>query len=369
MFVWFGSEKRIARMECKLQLLSWQEHWQWHCCTSSSRVIPSSYQFNKSEPSCFKLKQKKYLSFSNNTKSLRLRPLAALPESERNQKKQPVIIGIDGHELGNTSVIISSCLVGLLTGIGVVVFNYGVHEIRDFFWDGIPYRGASWLREEPIPAIWTRVVVVPACGGFIVSILNQLRFALSLDDDGDVQQAQDKSSSPPHPQAQGQEDISVITVSSTTNLPTIYYNYLKVAFQPLLKAVAACVTLGTGNSLGPEGPSVEIGKSIAKGVGNLFDRRPQSKVSLVAAGSAAGISSGFNAAVAGCFFAVESVLWPSPATDSSTSLAYTTSMVILSAVIASVVSEVGLGSEPAFKVPEYDFRSPGGKLSSFLCAF
>ncbi|KAG8637340.1 hypothetical protein MANES_15G112600v8 [Manihot esculenta] len=34
-------------------------------------------------------------------------------------------------------------------------------------------------------------------------------------------------------------------------------------------------------------------------------------------------------------------------------------MVILSAVIASVVSEVGLGSEPAFKVPGYDFRSAG----------
>ena len=35
-------------------------------------------------------------------------------------------------------------------------------------------------------------------------------------------------------------------------------------------------------------------------------------------------------------------------------------MVILSAVIGSVVSEVGLGSQPAFKVPEYDFRSVFG---------
>lgn len=70
---------------------------------------------------------------------------------------------------------------------------------------------------------------------------------------------------------------------------------------------------------------------------------------------------GFNAAVAGCFFAVESVLWPSPTDPSSLSLTNTTSMVILSAVIASVVSEVGLGSEPAFKVPVYDFRSPAGK--------
>lgn len=73
------------------------------------------------------------------------------------------------------------------------------------------------------------------------------------------------------------------------------------------------------------------------------------------------VFTGFNAAVAGCFFAVESVLWPSPA-ESSVSLTNTTSMVILSAVIAAVVSEVGLGFEPAFKVPEYDFRSPSGKI-------
>lgn len=76
---------------------------------------------------------------------------------------------------------------------------------------------------------------------------------------------------------------------------------------------------------------------------------------------------GFNAAVAGCFFAVESVLWPS-SSDSSTSLPNTTSIVILSAVTASVVSEIGLGSEPAFKVPDYDFRSPGGNITlPFLC--
>ncbi|KAF7037269.1 hypothetical protein CFC21_047685 [Triticum aestivum] len=65
---------------------------------------------------------------------------------------------------------------------------------------------------------------------------------------------------------------------------------------------------------------------------------------------------GFNAAVAGCFFAVESVLWPS--SGDSSSLSNSTPMVILSAVIASVISEIGLGSDPAFTVPEYDFRSP-----------
>ncbi|XP_030552633.2 chloride channel protein CLC-e isoform X2 [Rhodamnia argentea] len=216
-------------------------------------------------------------------------------------------------------VIVSSCLVGLLTGISVVIFNSGVHEVRDLFWDGIPSRGASWLREEPIQAVWTRVILVPACGGLIVGALNAVRSGLEEFGEGDV---------------------------------------VKDGFRPFLKAVAACVTLGTGNSLGPEGPSVEIGASVAKGVGKLFDKSSQRRLSLVAAGSAAGISSGFNAAVAGCFFAVESVLWPSPA-DSSISLTNNTSMVILSAVIASIVSEVGLGSQPAFKVPLYDFRSPG----------
>ncbi|KAK1263285.1 Chloride channel protein CLC-e [Acorus gramineus] len=216
--------------------------------------------------------------------------------------------------------IVEACVVGLLTGVAVVIFNSAVHEIRDFFWDGIPARGASWLREDPRTDVWQQVVLVPTCGGVIVCMLNSLRNAL-------------EKSSP--------RDLS---------------SNMKGALSPFVKALAASVTLGTGNSLGPEGPSVEIGASIAKGVGNLIEGGSERRVSLMAAGSAAGIASGFSAAVAGCFFAVESVLWPSLA-DPSSSLPNATSMVILSAVIASVVSEVGLGSVPAFTVPEYDFRS------------
>ncbi|XVF01686.1 hypothetical protein REPUB_Repub04eG0109800 [Reevesia pubescens] len=250
---------------------------------------------------------------------------AALPDST--DKQTPTAdddaAAVADDNFDKSRVIVSACLVGVFTGIGVVFFNNGVHEIRDFFWDGIPYRGASWLREEPLDSVWTRVILVPACGGLIVSVLNAARDAVSN---------------------------------------ASYYKYnnnAKVALGSFLKAVAACVTLGTGNSLGPEGPSVEIGSSIAKQIHSILDKNPQTKLSLLAAGSAAGISSGFNAAVAGCFFAVESVLWPSSPADSSVSLTNTTSVVILSAVVASVISEVGLGSEPAFKVPDYDFRSPG----------
>ncbi|GAU46677.1 hypothetical protein TSUD_254430 [Trifolium subterraneum] len=232
------------------------------------------------------------------------------PDNSQNRvvDEEPSISSSEQVEWIRNSGIISSCLVGLLTGVAVVVFNNVVHEIRDLFWDGIPDRGASWLREAPIEETWKRVILVPAFGGLVVSLLNFL---------------------------------------SNSNLNS----------RPFLKAIAASVTLGTGNSLGPEGPSVDIGNSVAKWIASTPLFTTARMLPLLAAGSAAGLSAGFNAAVAGCFFAVESVLWPSDS-NSSLSLTNTTSTVILSAVIASVISEIGLGSEPAFQVPDYDFRSP-----------
>ncbi|XP_054787910.1 chloride channel protein CLC-e isoform X2 [Prosopis cineraria] len=283
-----------------------------------------------------------------------LRPLFALPDNndcghtesihtkdDDVNEGTPAQLELTGWRLvtGNSGIV-SSCLVGLLTGVAVVLFNNLVHEIRDLFWGGIPDQGASWLREQPIQATWTRVILIPAFGGMNVAMLNLLLQRLA---------------------SAGEDPLLGNSA------------YLKSASQPILKAMAACITLGTGNSLGPEGPSVNIGTSIAKAVGFFFDKSSSRMLSLLAAGSAAGLSSGFNAAVAGCFFAVESVLWPSPI-DVSISLTNTTSMVILSAVIASVVSEVGLGSEPAFKVPEYDFRSIGatgmayGKFIGYIAA-
>ena len=135
--------------------------------------------------------------------------------------------------------------------------NVQVHGIRDFFWDGIPSGGTSFLREEPIGERWQRVISVPVCGGIIVSLLNKIRNLLE------------------------EEEKSVSIFLS-----------VKQAVIPLLKAVAASVTLGTGNSLGPEGPSVEIGVSIAKGAGFIFGKNNSKSLSLIAAGSAAGISSG-----------------------------------------------------------------------------
>lgn len=145
-----------------------------------------------------------------------------------------------------------------------------MHEIRGFFWDGIPNRGASWLREMPVEDIWKRVILVPACGGFLVSFLNLLRDATDVQVD--------------RPEKGGS--------SAKFGVPLSTSNKFKAALQPFLKAIAASITLGTGNSLGPEGPSVDIGTSVGKGISSVFDKNSQTKLSLIAAGSAAGISSG-----------------------------------------------------------------------------
>lgn len=78
----------------------------------------------------------------------------------------------------------------------------------------------------------------------------------------------------------------------------------------------------------------------------------------IPAGSAAGVSAGFGAPIAGAFFAVEAVLQPSSSAGrASDPPSLTSSMVLLSAVLATVVSRAGLGSEPTFTIPDFDLSS------------
>ena len=61
---------------------------------------------------------------------------------------------------------------------------------------------------------------------------------------------------------------------------------------PVIKAIQAAVTLGTGCSLGPEGPSVDIGKSCANGFALMMENNRERRIALIAAGAASGIASG-----------------------------------------------------------------------------
>jgi H+/Cl- antiporter ClcA len=69
-------------------------------------------------------------------------------------------------------------------------------------------------------------------------------------------------------------------------------------------------------------------------------------------------AAGFNAPVAGTFFAIETVLRPQHAENSPP---LTTAMIILAAVTSSTVSQALLGEKAAFTVPPYELRSAAGE--------
>ncbi|MBU8932526.1 MAG: chloride channel protein [candidate division Zixibacteria bacterium] len=115
------------------------------------------------------------------------------------------------------------------------------------------------------------------------------------------------------------------------------------------KTVASAICIGSGGSAGREGPIVQIGSAIGSTVGQMFRMSGDRVRILVGCGAAAGISSVFNAPIAGVIFSLEIILG-----DFAIS---TFSPVILSSVVASVVTRSFMGDHPAFEVPAYSLVS------------
>jgi H+/Cl- antiporter ClcA/predicted transcriptional regulator len=119
---------------------------------------------------------------------------------------------------------------------------------------------------------------------------------------------------------------------------------------PVIKMVTASISLGSGASLGPEGPSVEIGAYFSLLLGQALRVSQERRKLLLSAGAAAGLAAGFNAPIAGVFFALEVIL-------GTTFVASTASVVLLAAVVSAWIAQIGLGSQPAFALPAYEVRS------------
>eukprot|EP00611_Tribonema_gayanum_P011721 TRINITY_DN2207_c0_g1_i2.p1 TRINITY_DN2207_c0_g1~~TRINITY_DN2207_c0_g1_i2.p1 ORF type:complete len:845 (+),score=244.22 TRINITY_DN2207_c0_g1_i2:159-2537(+) len=131
------------------------------------------------------------------------------------------------------------------------------------------------------------------------------------------------------------------------------------------KALAAVATLGTGNSLGPEGPAVELGVACSRMVCAWKELSIDRQRTLLGAGAAAGVAAGFNAPIAGVFFSLEIVgdsLADAAATLSKSSIAAT----LLSAALAALVARLGLHEEYALRPAPYNLASPILELPLYL---
>jgi CIC family chloride channel protein len=121
----------------------------------------------------------------------------------------------------------------------------------------------------------------------------------------------------------------------------------RVAF---VKAVASAISIGTGGSVGREGPIIQIGSSLGSVVGQFLRVSSKRLKTLVGCGAAAGIAAAFNAPIAGALFAVEIVLMDFAVAQFSP--------IVISSVMATVISHTFEGDFAAFVVPRYHLTSP-----------
>ena len=198
-------------------------------------------------------------------------------------------------------------IVGLGAGLGTIVFIRMIAFFEKMFFGN----GKLW----GLPGN-TYVILLPMLGGLIVGPL--IHFLA--------------------PEAKGHGVPEVLTAIATKGgriRPVVV----------LVKALGSAITIGSGGSVGREGPIVQIGAALGSTIGQVFKLSERRIITLVASGAAAGIAATFNAPIAGVMFAIEVILGDFSIKNLST--------MVISAVTASVVSRSVLGDFPAFIVPPY----------------
>jgi len=117
----------------------------------------------------------------------------------------------------------------------------------------------------------------------------------------------------------------------------------------LVKILASGICIGSGGSVGREGPIVQIGSGLGSTVGQLLKVKGTQLKTLIGCGAAAGIAATFNAPIAGTLFALEILLGDFGLASFSP--------VVLSAVFATTISRHYFGELPSFLVPAYSVQS------------
>jgi len=207
-----------------------------------------------------------------------------------------------------------SVIVGVITGFGAIVFRILISEVHNvlFFghfssvFDANIYTPAS-------PWGWF-VILVPVVGGLgVVFLVNN--FA---------------------PEARGHGVPEV--------MDAIFYKEGRI--RPavvVVKSLASALAIGSGSSVGREGPIIQIGSALGSNFAQLLRLEAWQRITLVAAGAGAGIAATFNTPIGGVIFAIELMM---PEFSTRTFLP-----VALSTGTATFIGRLFFGPNPAFHVP------------------
>jgi len=140
---------------------------------------------------------------------------------------------------------------------------------------------------------------------------------------------------------------------------------------PVGKFLMGALCVGSGHSMGREGPSVQIGAGLASVIGQWVGLPPHRVRELVPVGAAGALAAAFNTPVSAVIFALEELIG-----DLNAPLLGST---VVASVASVIVERSLLGNEPLFRVPTYQLVHPaelvayavlgasGGLLSALFC--
>ncbi|MDP6466452.1 MAG: chloride channel protein [Pirellulaceae bacterium] len=221
--------------------------------------------------------------------------------------------------------VVLSVFIGILAGLGAALFTVLIETVGQ-------YTVGATLALRELHGGWQALLCLwPAIGLLVVAWFTR-RFA---------------------PEAQGHgvpEVIVAVARKDGVIRPRV----------SLVKILASGICIGTGGSVGREGPIVQIGASLGSVAGQFFRLSSRNIKVLVAAGAAAGISATFNAPLAGVIFAGEIIL----GSFAVQSLA----PIVIASVVADVVqTHVGEhGLDPAFLYLHYEFVGAWEELPAYF---
>jgi chloride channel protein, CIC family len=215
------------------------------------------------------------------------------------------------HQYRTLTLPAMGMAIGVLGGLGAVGFRYLIDFVRTMI-----YSSSGDLASVVSSLPWWHVILGPAIGGAIVGPLVYF-FAREAKGHG---------------------------VPEVMNAVAMERGVIRKRVV-VIKSLASAVCIGSGGSVGREGPIVQIGSAIGSSLGQILKVPDEQMRVLVGCGAAAGIAATFNAPIAGAIFALEVIL-----ADFALS---TFTPIVLSSVIATVVSRAFLGDFPAFHVPTH----------------
>jgi CIC family chloride channel protein len=205
--------------------------------------------------------------------------------------------------------LVLSVFIGILSGLAVVCFRFAIDWAR------------LYLLGTGVVLTPARLLLAPSLAGLVIAVLVIHLF----------------------PQTRGSG------VNQTKAALFIYNGY--IPFRTAIgKFITAALAIGSGHSLGPEDPSLQIGACLASVLGRKM-RLSRDRMRLIApVGAAAGLAAAFNAPISAVLFVIEEVIgrWTAGILGS----------VVLSAVSSVVVMRWFLGSESMFRIPAVELKRP-----------